>query len=88
MTVSQPNFAHGTNTEQVATDTGGQRPHGSMPPLANKVENIDHGQVSMGCIQVSLPWVDLEIDRVERIDSTRLKIDRLDRSTRLASHCL
>ena len=32
--------------------------------------------------------VDLEIDRVERIDSTRLKIDRLDRSTRLASHCL
>ena len=56
MTVSQPNFAHGTNTEQVATDTGGQRPHGSMPPLANKVENIDHGQVSMGCIQVSLPW--------------------------------
>jgi len=29
---------------------------------------------------------DLEIDRVERIDSTRLKIDRLDRSTRLASH--
>jgi len=32
--------------------------------------------------------LDLEIDRVERIDSTRLKIDRLDRSTRLASHCL
>ena len=31
------------------------------------------------------PLVDLEIDRVERIDSTRLKIDRLDR---LASHCL
>ena len=27
--------------------------------------------------------LDLEIDRVERIDSTRLKIDRLDRSTRL-----
>jgi len=27
--------------------------------------------------------IDLEIDRVERIDSTRLKIDRLDRSTRL-----
>jgi len=30
--------------------------------------------------------LDLEIDRVERIDSTRLKIDRLDRLHRLASH--
>ena len=29
--------------------------------------------------------LDLEIDRVERIDSTRLKIDGLDRSTRLQS---
>ena len=32
--------------------------------------------------------IDLEIDRVERIDSTRLKIDRLHRLRRLASHCL
>jgi len=29
--------------------------------------------------------LDLEIDRVERIDSTRLKIDQLDRLTRLYS---
>ena len=36
---------------------------------------------SLGREPVSV--VDLEIDRVERIDSTRLKIDRLDRSTRL-----
>ena len=37
-------------------------------------------------VHVAVPYtIDLEIDRVERIDLTRLKIDRLHR---LASHCL
>jgi len=36
-----------------------------------------------GVLTGHMARVDLEIDRVERIDSTRLKIDRLDRSTRL-----
>jgi len=54
---------------------------------------ITHSHViSVMCLPECLPDeaspLDLEIDRVERIDSTRLKIDRLDRSTRLASHCL
>jgi len=61
-----------------------------------KVYNYDADlEVSDTCVRNSLlSWVadtpsrsdcqvDLEIDLVERIDSTRLKIDQLDRSTRL-----
>jgi len=50
------------------------------PQISTLLTSIEAGSI---LVCYSKGPVDLEIDRVERIDSTRLKIDRLDQSTRL-----